>query len=112
MRDYVVKCDHPSVTEGAWPAEALAITEARWTVLAKHRAELVEKKRRHRRGVLAGSLEGAFTGRIRLSRKIAFSTMLPILDRWCAWELQYAYFLAQTVWAMPIEGPIERDTRQ
>jgi len=24
---YVVKCDHPSVTEGAWPAEALAITE-------------------------------------------------------------------------------------
>ena len=23
---YVVKCDHPSVTEGAWPAEALAIT--------------------------------------------------------------------------------------
>jgi hypothetical protein len=25
---YVVKCDHPSVSEGAWPAEALAITEA------------------------------------------------------------------------------------
>ena len=25
---YVVKCDHPSVIEGAWPAEALAITEA------------------------------------------------------------------------------------
>jgi hypothetical protein len=25
---YVAKCDHPSVTEGAWPAEALAITEA------------------------------------------------------------------------------------
>jgi hypothetical protein len=25
---YVVKCAHPSVTEGAWPAEALAITEA------------------------------------------------------------------------------------
>ena len=23
---YVVKCDHPSVTEGAWPGEALAIT--------------------------------------------------------------------------------------
>ena len=22
---YVVRCDHPSVTEGAWPAEALAI---------------------------------------------------------------------------------------
>ena len=25
---YVMKCDHPSVTEGAWSAEALAITEA------------------------------------------------------------------------------------
>jgi len=35
---YVVKCDHPSVTEGAWPAEALAITEAGRTALAKHRA--------------------------------------------------------------------------
>ena len=23
---YVVKCDQPTVTEGAWPAEALAIT--------------------------------------------------------------------------------------
>jgi hypothetical protein len=31
---YVVKCDHPSVTEGAWPAEALAITEAGRTALA------------------------------------------------------------------------------
>jgi hypothetical protein len=30
---YVVKCNHPTVTAGAWPAEALAITEAaewRW----------------------------------------------------------------------------------
>src|SRR5260370_3936866 len=35
---YVVKCDHPSVTEGAWPAEALAITEAGRAALAKHRA--------------------------------------------------------------------------
>jgi hypothetical protein len=35
---YVVKCDHPSVTEGAWPAEALAITEAGQAALAKHRA--------------------------------------------------------------------------
>src|SRR5712675_3512834 len=35
---YVVKCDHPSVTEGAWPAEALAITEAGRSALAKHRA--------------------------------------------------------------------------
>ena len=25
---YVVNCDHPSVTEGGWPAEALAITVA------------------------------------------------------------------------------------
>src|SRR5438445_2771752 len=41
---YVVKCDHPSVTEGAWPAEALAITEAGRTALANHRAELAEKK--------------------------------------------------------------------
>jgi len=45
---YVVKCDHPSVTEGAWPAEALAITEAGRTALANHRAELAEKKGRHR----------------------------------------------------------------
>jgi len=44
---YVVKCDHPSVTEGAWPAEALAITEAGRAALANHRAELIEKKRRH-----------------------------------------------------------------
>src|SRR6266852_3695503 len=43
---YVVKCDHPSVTEGAWPAEALAITEAGRTVLANHRAELAERKGR------------------------------------------------------------------
>jgi len=35
---YVVKCDHPTVTAGAWPAEALAITEAGRTALAKHRA--------------------------------------------------------------------------
>src|SRR5438067_9387411 len=42
---YVVKCDHPSVTEGAWPAEALAITEAGRAALAKHRAELAEKGR-------------------------------------------------------------------
>src|ERR1700720_2655537 len=35
---YVVKCDHPSVIEGAWPAEALAVTEAGRAALAKHRA--------------------------------------------------------------------------
>src|SRR5260221_12661655 len=34
---YVVKCD-PSVTEWAWPAEALAITEAGRAALVKHRA--------------------------------------------------------------------------
>src|SRR5271169_986378 len=44
---YVVKCDHPSVTHGAWPAEALAITEAGRTELARHRAEVAEKKGRH-----------------------------------------------------------------
>jgi hypothetical protein len=60
---YVVKCDHPTVTEGAWPAEALAITEAGRTALAKHRAlprsgktrplgeaEIAGKKGRHRPG--------------------------------------------------------------
>src|SRR5438067_10465824 len=47
---YVVKCDHPSVTEGGWPAEALAITEAGRTALAKHRGEIAEKKARHRPG--------------------------------------------------------------
>src|SRR5215467_12944322 len=43
---YVVKCDHPSVTEGAWPAEALAITEAGKAALAKYRAELAGRCRR------------------------------------------------------------------
>ncbi len=60
---YVVKCDHPSVTEGGWPAKALAITEAGRTALAKHRAlprggktrplgeaEVAEKNGRHRSG--------------------------------------------------------------
>src|SRR5207253_7622277 len=47
---YVVKCDHPSVTEGAWPAEALAITEAGRTALANHRAEFAEKKGQRRSG--------------------------------------------------------------
>jgi hypothetical protein len=47
---YVVKCDHPSVTEGAWPAEALAITDAGRTALAKHRTEVAETKGRHRPG--------------------------------------------------------------
>jgi len=59
----VVKCDHPTVIEGAWPAEALAITEAGRTALAKHRAlprsgktrlwgeaEVAERKGRHRSG--------------------------------------------------------------
>src|SRR5437660_12883648 len=41
---YVVKCDHPSVTEGGWPAEALAITEAGRAALANHRAELDRKQ--------------------------------------------------------------------
>src|ERR1700726_1092841 len=35
---YVVKCDHPTVTRQGWPAEALAITEAGRTALAKYRA--------------------------------------------------------------------------
>jgi hypothetical protein len=47
---FVVKCDHPTVTEGAWPAEALAITGAGRAALAKHRAEPADKKRRHRPG--------------------------------------------------------------
>jgi hypothetical protein len=47
---YVVKCDHPTVTEGAWPAEALAITEAGRAALEKHRADAAEKKKLHRSG--------------------------------------------------------------
>ena len=47
---YVVKCDHPSVTEGAWPAEALAITEAGRAALAKYRADAADKISRNRRG--------------------------------------------------------------
>src|SRR5438477_9143412 len=43
-----MKCDHPTVTEGAWPAEALAITEAGRAALANYRAEIAQKKRRHR----------------------------------------------------------------
>ena len=59
----MVKCNHPTVTAGAWPAEALAITEAGRAALAKHRAlprsgktrplgeaEVAEKKGRHRSG--------------------------------------------------------------
>ena len=42
--EYVVKCDHPSVTEGAWPAEALAIAEGGRAALAKHRAKLAENE--------------------------------------------------------------------
>src|SRR6202035_2992035 len=45
---YVVKCDHPSVTEGAWPAQPLAITEAGRAAPAKQRAEAAEKKGRPR----------------------------------------------------------------
>jgi hypothetical protein len=45
---YVVKCDHPTVTEGAWPAEALAITEAGQAALVKYRAAIAEKKGRRR----------------------------------------------------------------
>ena len=45
---YVVKCDHPSVTEGAWPAQALAITEAGRAALAKHRVRVAEKKGQRR----------------------------------------------------------------
>ena len=41
---YVVKCDHPTVTEGAWPAEALAITDAGRAALAGRRGKLAEKK--------------------------------------------------------------------
>ena len=47
---YVMKCDHPSVTEGAWPAEALAITEAGRAALANHPAEAAENKSQRRSG--------------------------------------------------------------
>jgi hypothetical protein len=49
---YVAKCDHPS--EGAWPAEALAITEAGRIALARHRAEVAEKTGRHRARLKGG----------------------------------------------------------
>ena len=42
---YVVKCDHPTVTEGAWPAEALAITEAGRAALAKYCSEVARSTR-------------------------------------------------------------------
>jgi hypothetical protein len=35
---YVVKCDHPTVKDGDWPAEALAITKAGRAALAEHPA--------------------------------------------------------------------------
>ena len=47
---YVVKCDHPTVTAGAWPAEALAITDAGRTAVAKHRSEIAGKKGRRLSG--------------------------------------------------------------
>jgi hypothetical protein len=47
---YVVKCDHPSVTDGAWPAEALSITDAGRTALAKRRAEVTGEKGQRRSG--------------------------------------------------------------
>src|SRR5258706_12068441 len=53
---YVVKCNHPTVTAGAWPAEALAITEAGRTALAKHRTEVAEKKGLHRSGDKKGDI--------------------------------------------------------
>jgi len=40
----------PGVTEGAWPAEALTITEAGKAALAKYRAEVAKKKGRRRSG--------------------------------------------------------------
>ena len=55
---YVVKCDHPSVTDGAWPAEALAITDAGRTALAKHRAEIAGEPK-HRGDRQQGSGDGA-----------------------------------------------------
>ena len=47
---YVVKCDHPSVTEGAWPAEALAITEAGRAALSKLRRKAPSLARRAKKG--------------------------------------------------------------
>jgi DNA-binding PadR family transcriptional regulator len=56
---YVVKRDHRSVTEGKWPAEALAITEAGRAALARHRSALADRKGPDRPG----------DGRVRLSRR-------------------------------------------
>src|SRR5712672_3386785 len=53
---YVVKCDHPTVTAGAWPAEALAITEAGRTALAKHRTFRLRQDSRKSRSAIAPPL--------------------------------------------------------
>jgi len=45
-----VKCDRPSVTEGAWPAEALAITEAGRAALSKLRRKAPSLARRAKKG--------------------------------------------------------------
>jgi hypothetical protein len=38
---YVVKCDHPSVTEGAWPVEALSRLNAPRFILARRFARVI-----------------------------------------------------------------------
>ena len=40
---YVVKCDHRTVKDGAWPAEALAITEAGRAALGRKPGQALPK---------------------------------------------------------------------
>src|SRR5262249_30398120 len=46
----VVKCDHPSVNEGAWPAEGLAVTHAGPNALGEHRTEVTGEMGQRRSG--------------------------------------------------------------
>jgi hypothetical protein len=45
---YVVKCDHPTVTTGAWPAEAHRALPRSGKTRPLGEAEIAEKKGRHR----------------------------------------------------------------
>jgi hypothetical protein len=48
---YVVKCDHPTVKDGEWPADALAITEAGRAALAQRPASASPKLPHARTGL-------------------------------------------------------------
>src|ERR1700680_5047573 len=84
---YVVKCDHPSVAEYGWPAEALAITGAGRAALFSPRADLSKKKGRQRPGGKRvifrrdGERYIAFLGDDRSLRKISQSERIGFVIR-------------------------------